>query len=129
MSVDTGSDPSHLLVASSRLRRSYSSRCSATSLVSLARSSNRSARRAAAVPADAVTASASGLDPDISPAYAQLQVSRVAAARNVGTEDIAALVRRHTEGPDLRVFGQPRVNVLELNLDLARPDLAGVGNR
>ncbi|BBZ68481.1 potassium-transporting ATPase KdpC subunit [Mycolicibacterium insubricum] len=71
-----------------------------------------------AVPADAVTASASGLDPDISPAYAQLQVSRVAAARNVGTEDIAALVRRHTEGPDLRVFGQPRVNVLELNLDL-----------
>mgnify|MGYP000337794177 CR=1 FL=1 len=56
--------------------------------------------------------------PGSSPISAVTQVR--AAARNVGTEDIAALVRRHTEGPDLRVFGQPRVNVLELNLVLAQ---------
>jgi K+-transporting ATPase ATPase C chain len=70
------------------------------------------------VPVDAVTASASGLDPDISVANATLQAARVAAARNLSVADVLALVRQHTSGRQWAVFGEPSVNVLELNLAL-----------
>jgi len=70
------------------------------------------------VPADALTASASGLDPDISPAYARLQVARIARERGIPEQDVAALVASTTVGRDLGVLGEPRVNVLRLNLAL-----------
>ena len=70
------------------------------------------------VPVDLVTTSASGLDPDISPAAAEYQVPRVTATRNVSEADVRAAVARHTEGLVLGFLGQPRVNVLLLNLDL-----------
>ena len=70
------------------------------------------------VPADAVTSSASGLDPHISPANAILQAGRVAAARGMTKEDVLKRVRAHTEGRTLGIFGEPRVNVLMLNLEL-----------
>ena len=73
----------------------------------------------AEVPADAVTASGSGLDPDISPAYARLQVPRVAAAQGLSTETVAALVDRHTSSGLDAFLGQPSVNVTALNLDVA----------
>jgi K+-transporting ATPase ATPase C chain len=73
-----------------------------------------------AVPADAVTASGSGLDPDISPADARLQAARVAAARGVSIGQILALVATYTDGRELGFLGEPRVNVLELNLALDR---------
>jgi len=72
------------------------------------------------IPADMLTTSASGLDPDISPAYAALQVRRVAAARGVTEERILAVLARHTVGRTLGIFGETRVNVLELNLDLEK---------
>jgi K+-transporting ATPase ATPase C chain len=74
----------------------------------------------AVVPADAVTASASGLDPHISLRNAELQAPRVAKARNLPVEKILALVRANTQAPDLGVFGEPRVNVVQLNLALDR---------
>ena len=72
----------------------------------------------APVPVDLVTASASGLDPDISVAAAEYQAARVARARGLPVERLRALIEAHTEGRLLGVLGEPRVNVLELNLAL-----------
>ncbi len=72
------------------------------------------------VPADAVTASASGLDPHISPANASLQLGRVARARGLKPTQVEELVAKFTEGPDWGVLGDPGVNVVELNLALDR---------
>ena len=72
----------------------------------------------AQIPADAVTASGSGLDPDISPQNAAIQVNRVAAARHVSPAAIMALVRQYTQGRNLGFLGEPRVNVLNLNIAL-----------
>ncbi|MHB8502394.1 MAG: potassium-transporting ATPase subunit KdpC [Candidatus Acidiferrales bacterium] len=71
-----------------------------------------------AIPMDMVTTSASGLDPDISPAAAEFQIPRVARERHMSATDLRALVAKHTLGQQFGVFGEPRVNVLELNLDL-----------
>jgi len=70
------------------------------------------------IPADAVTTSASGLDPDISPEYALAQVAAIAKARNLPADKVRALVQAHTEGRALGLFGEPRVNVLLLNIAL-----------
>lgn len=70
------------------------------------------------IPADAVTASASGLDPDISPAYARLQAGRVARARGVTVDQVQSIIDDRTQGAFLGFIGQPRVNVLLVNRDL-----------
>jgi len=72
----------------------------------------------AAIPPDAVTASSSGLDPHISPANAEVQAARVAKARGVSVDQVNQAVAQFTEGPDLGLLGEPRVNVLRLNLGL-----------
>jgi K+-transporting ATPase ATPase C chain len=77
------------------------------------------------IPADAVTSSASGLDPHISPANARLQAARVARARGLAEADVVARVEAFTDGRDLGVLGEPRVNILKLNLDLDGKGNAG----
>lgn len=78
----------------------------------------RAANGSGAVAADAVTASGSGLDPDVSPANAASQAPRIAAVRGVAVSRIEAVIAAHSQGRALGVLGQPRVNVLEVNLDL-----------
>ena len=72
----------------------------------------------APIPADMVTTSGSGLDPDISPASAEFQISRVAKARGISEEEVRRVVAKHTQARQFGIFGEARVNVLELNLDL-----------
>jgi potassium-transporting ATPase KdpC subunit len=75
---------------------------------------------ASQIPADALTASGSGLDPDISPAYALLQVNRVAATRGLSVSVVKALVESKIQGRELGYLGEPTVNVLELNIALSK---------
>ncbi|GAA0437148.1 potassium-transporting ATPase subunit KdpC [Leifsonia naganoensis] len=77
---------------------------------------------AGSIPSDAVTASGSGLDPHISPAYALLQVDRVAAARGLSADSVRKLVESRIQGRDLGYLGDPTVNVLQLNLALSEMD-------
>ncbi len=83
---------------------------------------------AAQIPADAVTASGSGLDPDISPAYAALQVKKVAETRGISVATVEKLVKENTHARELGFIGDPVVNVVQLNIDLAKIDPSGDGS-
>jgi K+-transporting ATPase ATPase C chain len=83
----------------------------------------------AVLPADMLTTSASGLDPDITPANAALQVARVARARGMPAEQIERLLEQHVTGRSLGIFGEPRVNVLALNLAIEGVCPSTVGRR
>lgn len=87
---------------------------------SIARYRAENGAYAGPIPADAVTTSASGLDPHISPQNARIQAARVARARGAVADRVMALVEQHTEKPWLGFIGEPRVNVLQLNLHLDR---------
>ncbi|WGM37765.1 potassium-transporting ATPase subunit KdpC [Caulobacter sp. NIBR1757] len=76
------------------------------------------ADNASPIPVDAVTTSGSGLDPDVSPANAERQVARIAAARGMAPDRVRAVIAKATQGPTLGFLGQPRVNVLKVNLAL-----------
>jgi K+-transporting ATPase ATPase C chain len=89
-----------------------------TANIATYRSDNPNLATNAPVPADAVTASASGLDPHVSVANAEIQIARVAKARGISEEQVRKLVRQNTSGRDLGVFGEPRVNVMTLNFAL-----------
>jgi K+-transporting ATPase ATPase C chain len=78
----------------------------------------RAENPAAAIPADMVTTSGSGLDPEISPASAEFQIPRVAKERRMTEAEVRLIVARHSQGRQLGFLGEPRVNVLELNLEL-----------
>jgi K+-transporting ATPase ATPase C chain len=78
----------------------------------------RSENPGSPIPVDLVTTSGSGLDPDISPAAAEFQILRVARARRVSEAELRSLVAKHALGRQLGILGEPRINVLELNLDL-----------
>jgi K+-transporting ATPase ATPase C chain len=78
----------------------------------------RAENPSAPVPVDLVTTSGSGLDPDITPAAAEFQIPRVAKERNLSIDQVRRIVQEHTRGRDLGFLGEPRVNVLELNLAL-----------
>jgi K+-transporting ATPase ATPase C chain len=78
----------------------------------------RAENPSAPIPVDLVTASGSGLDPHISPAAAEFQVPRVTNARKIPQDSLRALIAKHTEARQFGVFGEPRINVLELNLEL-----------
>ncbi len=89
-----------------------------TANIATYRADNPNLATNAPVPADAVTASASGLDPHISLANAEIQIARVAKARGISEEQVRKLVQQNTSGRDLGVFGEPRVNVMTLNFAL-----------
>lgn len=86
--------------------------------VSASVATNQADNPAQPVPIDLVTSSASGLDPDITPAAAEFQIPRIARERRASAQDLQQLIARHTEGRQLGFLGEPRVNVLELNLEL-----------
>ena len=72
------------------------------------------------IPTDLLTASGSGLDPDISPASAEVQIPRIVKASNLTEEQVREIVSRHTDGKVLGIFGEDKVNVLEVNIDIAK---------
>ena len=116
-------DPSKTVDAPYNAANSVGSNYGATSQKLIDRvKADVDAKRAAGItgpiPADAVTTSASGLDPDISPEYALAQVAAVAKARNLPEDKVRDLVQAHIESRALHIFGEPRVNVLLLNIGL-----------
>ena len=119
-------DPAKTIPTPYDARESGASNLAPTAAALIARVKAEAARLGGGtLPADAVTASGSGLDPDISPAFAALQVAEVAKARGLPVAGVQALVAAHTEGRWLGFVGEPRVNVLRLNLALAGTVPAG----